>query len=64
MAQTGSEEGGRGMTYYTYSVKIGGIALAQHMALDDATLFVQALFNRYKNEEKFTISIEREAAEE
>lgn len=54
------------MTYYTYSVKIGGIALAQHMALDDAMIFVKALFDRYnkKGDEKLTISIEREAENE
>lgn len=44
----------------TYSVLYGDVVLAAHMSLDNALLFIGALFTHFYNEENISYIIHKE----
>ena len=51
------------MSCDTYTVRLGSLKLAQHMALDTAMLLIKATFITHQNESSLAITIEREKDE-
>lgn len=48
------------MTSDTYTVKVGSLKAAQHMAIDMAMLLVEAMFGHWCHNPNLAITIERE----
>lgn len=51
------------MTEETYRVLIDGVTVATGMSLENATIFLKALFREYYNEDTMAVSITKEIKE-
>ena len=64
----GIREARKEMIFYTYTVKAGGLPIAQHMTFENAMIFVKALFAERCGDGKTmyarAITIEREVEQE
>lgn len=68
MIEHGIRKARKEMSFYTYTVKAGGLSIAQHMTFENAMIFVKALFAERCGDGKTmyarVITIEREEQEE
>ena len=52
------------MMTYKYMVLCDGIAVARDMELETALIIVEAMFEKYWNEQAFSLEIKREAPQD